>query len=93
MSTPAAALATAADWPAVADLRHRVFLLEQGVPAQLERDDVDATALHVLSRDDGGRVLARQRSSCTPRWAPGPASSGPATQRSAGSTRRPGSST
>jgi predicted GNAT family N-acyltransferase len=53
-----AAVATAADWPEVAALRHRVFVLEQGVPEELERDDADATAVHALSRDDAGRVLA-----------------------------------
>ena len=42
------------DWPEVADLRHRVFVLEQGVPPELERDDADATAVHALSRDDAG---------------------------------------
>jgi predicted GNAT family N-acyltransferase len=56
-----AAVATAADWPEVAALRHRVFVLEQGVPAELERDDADATAVHALSRDDAGRVLATGR--------------------------------
>jgi predicted GNAT family N-acyltransferase len=56
-----AGLAAAADWAEVADLRHRVFVLEQGVPAELERDDADATAVHALSRDDAGRVLATGR--------------------------------
>jgi predicted GNAT family N-acyltransferase len=45
----------------VAALRHRVFVLEQGVPAELEQDDADATAVHALSRDDAGRVLATGR--------------------------------
>ncbi|PZA19154.1 GNAT family N-acetyltransferase, partial [Modestobacter versicolor] len=54
---PTAAVATAADWPDVAGLRHRVFVVEQGVPADLERDDADATAVHALSRDDAGRVV------------------------------------
>nr|WP_221203329.1 GNAT family N-acetyltransferase [Modestobacter versicolor] len=39
-------------------MRHRVFVVEQGVPADLERDDADATAVHALSRDDAGRVVA-----------------------------------
>jgi predicted GNAT family N-acyltransferase len=56
-----AALAAPADWPEVAALRHRVFVVEQGVPAELERDDADATAVHALSRDDAGRVLATGR--------------------------------
>ncbi len=31
------------------DLRHRVFVAEQGVPEALERDALDATALHFLA--------------------------------------------
>ncbi|WP_138759676.1 GNAT family N-acetyltransferase [Modestobacter altitudinis] len=62
---PTATTATAADWPEVAELRHRVFVVEQGVPAELERDDADATAVHALSRgrsgDVAGRVLATGR--------------------------------
>ena len=60
-SQPTATTATAADWPEVAALRHRVFVVEQGVPAELERDDADATAVHALSRDDAGRVCATGR--------------------------------
>jgi len=56
-----AAVATAADWPDVTALRHRVFVVEQGVPAELERDDADATAVHALSRDDAGAVVATGR--------------------------------
>jgi predicted GNAT family N-acyltransferase len=59
--TPRARLAGPEDWPEVADLRHRVFVVEQGVPPELERDDADATAVHALSRDDAGRVLATGR--------------------------------
>jgi predicted GNAT family N-acyltransferase len=58
---PTATLATPADRPEVSALRHRVFVVEQGVPADLERDDADATAVHALSRDDAGRVLATGR--------------------------------
>jgi predicted GNAT family N-acyltransferase len=58
---PRARLATPADWPEVAELRHRVFVQEQGVPAALERDAADATAVHALSRDDAGRVVATGR--------------------------------
>jgi predicted GNAT family N-acyltransferase len=58
---PTATLATPADRPEVAALRHRVFVVEQGVPADLERDDADAIAVHALSRDDAGRVLATGR--------------------------------
>jgi predicted GNAT family N-acyltransferase len=58
---PTATLATPADRAEVAALRHRVFVVEQGVPADLERDDADATAVHALSRDDAGRLLATGR--------------------------------
>ncbi len=61
MSTPTAALAAPADWPDIVDLRTRVFVLEQGVPAEIEQDDRDATAVHALSRDGSGRVVATGR--------------------------------
>lgn len=53
--------ATADDWPELVDLRTRVFVHEQGVPPEIEQDDRDATAVHVLARDDGGRVVATGR--------------------------------
>ncbi len=53
--------ATAADWPAVAALRTRVFVEEQGVPAEVEQDAHDATAVHALAEDDEGRVVATGR--------------------------------
>jgi predicted GNAT family N-acyltransferase len=56
-----ARLATPADWPEVSALRTRVFVEEQGVPAELEHDERDATAVHALSRDDVGRVVATGR--------------------------------
>ena len=58
---PTATVATAADMPEVAALRTRVFVLEQGVPAEIEQDEADARAVHVLSRDDSGRVVATGR--------------------------------
>ncbi len=61
MTRPSASLATAADWPEVAKLRTRVFVEEQGVPPEIERDDRDATAVHALSRDETGRVVATGR--------------------------------
>ena len=39
--------ATAAELPAVLALRHEVFVLGQGVPAELEQDEFDAHAVHV----------------------------------------------
>jgi predicted GNAT family N-acyltransferase len=56
-----AEVAGPADWPEVAALRTRVFVEEQGVPPEIERDDADATAVHAVSRDDDGRVVATGR--------------------------------
>ena len=61
MTGPTARVATAADWPEVAALRTRVFVDEQGVLPEIEQDAADATALHVLSRDTSGRVVATGR--------------------------------
>ena len=61
MNPPTASVATPADWPEVAALRTRVFVEEQGVPSEIERDDADATAVHVLSRDAAGGVVATGR--------------------------------
>jgi predicted GNAT family N-acyltransferase len=58
---PTARLATSADWPEVVALRTRVFVEEQGVPAEIEQDDADARALHAVSRGDDGRLLATGR--------------------------------
>ena len=61
MSAPRASVATDVDLPEVAALRTRVFVVEQGVPAEIEQDAADAPAVHVLSRDDTGRVVATGR--------------------------------
>jgi predicted GNAT family N-acyltransferase len=61
VTSPTAVVASAADMPEVAALRTRVFVDEQGVPPEIERDDADATAVHVLSRDMAGRVVATGR--------------------------------
>ncbi len=58
---PAAHPATAEDWPELFSLRTRVFVEEQGVPPEIEQDDRDGTAVHVLSRDASGRVVATGR--------------------------------
>ncbi len=42
-------------------LRREVFVVEQNVPADLERDELDAEADHVIAVDDGGRVVATGR--------------------------------
>ena len=54
-------VATAADWPEVVALRTRVFVEEQRVPPEVEQDAADATAVHVVSRDPSGRLLATGR--------------------------------
>jgi predicted GNAT family N-acyltransferase len=58
---PAAELAGPEDRPEIAALRTRVFVEEQGVPPEIEQDDADATAVHAVSRDAGGRVVATGR--------------------------------
>jgi predicted GNAT family N-acyltransferase len=58
---PTADVASAGDWPELVDLRTRVFVDEQGVPPEIEQDDRDATAVHVVSRDASGRVVATGR--------------------------------
>jgi predicted GNAT family N-acyltransferase len=61
MSRPTATVATAAERVEVAALRTRVFVEEQGVPPEIEQDSADETAVHVLSRDTTGRVVATGR--------------------------------
>jgi predicted GNAT family N-acyltransferase len=56
---PSASVATADDWPEVVDLRTRVFVGEQGVPPEIERDDRDAGAVHVVSRAGSGELAGR----------------------------------
>lgn len=56
-------LAGGADMPAVYALRHAVFVLEQDVPPELERDELDDTADHGLAVVDcepmaTGRLVA-----------------------------------
>ena len=54
------------DWEeqrqAAAALRQQVFVVEQGVPAELELDEMDAQSLHAIAYQDGvpvatGRLL------------------------------------
>lgn len=42
--------------PAVLALRVTVFVTEQGVPPELEHDELDAVALHLLAERDGAVV-------------------------------------
>lgn len=53
-------LAAAQDMPAVYALRHEVFVVGQDVPAELERDDLDATAQHMVAVD-GARTVGTGR--------------------------------
>lgn len=53
--------ATPADRPRIAALRTRVFVEEQGVPAEIEQDEHDAAAVHALAEDAAGRVVATGR--------------------------------
>jgi predicted GNAT family N-acyltransferase len=56
-----AEVAGPADRPQIGALRSRVFVEEQGVPPEIEQDDADATAVHVVGRDAAGRVVATGR--------------------------------
>ena len=61
MSGPTASVAGPGDRAEIAALRTRVFVGEQGVPPEVEQDAADEWAVHVLSRDDAGRVVATGR--------------------------------
>jgi predicted GNAT family N-acyltransferase len=61
MTSPTAVVAGPEDRPEIAALRTRVFVEEQGVPPEIEQDAADAWAVHVLSRDDAGAVVATGR--------------------------------
>ena len=61
MTSPTAHVAAPEDRPEIAALRTRVFVEEQGVPPEIEQDAADAGAVHVLSRDDAGAVVATGR--------------------------------
>lgn len=52
---------TAEDLERAYALRHEVFVEEQAVPVELERDEHDATADHVIVEDDAGRLVATGR--------------------------------
>lgn len=56
-----AELATPADRAALLALRHRVFVEEQGVPVELEQDELDVGAVHAVARDAAGRVVGTGR--------------------------------
>lgn len=54
-----------ADWPAaqalVMPLRLAVFVVEQGVPAEMEMDEFDPLSLHAVLRNEAGEVVATGR--------------------------------
>ena len=37
------------DWQAALAVRREVFVVEQSVPVEIEQDDLDATAIHVVA--------------------------------------------
>ena len=45
----------------VMPVRIAVFVVEQGVPEDIERDDFDAVSRHAIARDAGGAVVATGR--------------------------------
>lgn len=53
------------DWaaaqPLAAPVRLQVFVEEQGVPVEMEWDDMDASSLHVLALDRAGRAIGTGR--------------------------------
>lgn len=55
---PDARVATAADLPGAYAVRHRVFVTEQQVPPELERDAADDSAVHVVGLLEGTVVAA-----------------------------------
>jgi predicted GNAT family N-acyltransferase len=59
--TKPASVAGPGDRAEIAAVRTRVFVDEQGVPPEIEQDDADEDAVHVVSRDDSGRVVATGR--------------------------------
>ncbi len=54
-------LAAAQDLDAVYALRHEVFVVGQGVPVELERDELDAAADHAVALDASGGVCGTGR--------------------------------
>ena len=49
------------DAPHLQEVRHEVFVREQGVPLELEWDEFDAVSRHVLATSDDGRVVGTGR--------------------------------
>jgi predicted GNAT family N-acyltransferase len=45
----------------LAALRHAVFVVEQGVPVELEVDELDPLSVHALARSQAGEVVGTAR--------------------------------
>ncbi|MEO8104003.1 MAG: GNAT family N-acetyltransferase, partial [Betaproteobacteria bacterium] len=41
----------------LAKIRYTVFVEEQKVPPEIERDDMDAVSVHAMARDASGNVM------------------------------------
>lgn len=54
-------LAGPQDLDGVYAVRHEVFVVEQGVPVELERDELDAAADHAVAVDAAGAVVGTGR--------------------------------
>ena len=54
-------VAVTEDFDACMAIRQRVFVEEQNVPPELEHDEYDATAVHLLARDADGRAVGTAR--------------------------------
>ena len=54
-------LAVAEDLDGVYAVRHEVFVVEQGVPVELERDELDDAADHAVALDAEGEVVGTGR--------------------------------
>jgi predicted GNAT family N-acyltransferase len=54
-------LAGAQDLDGVFAVRHEVFVVEQGVPVDMERDELDAAADHAVALDGAGAVVGTGR--------------------------------
>lgn len=61
MIPPVATLAGSGDRADLRALRHRVFVVEQGVPVDLEQDELDEVAAHAVVRNAAGRVVGTGR--------------------------------
>lgn len=49
------------DLPDLRAVRHQVFVEEQGVPEEIELDELDPKCRHVLARDEAGRPIGTGR--------------------------------